>query len=55
MQQLEGSKIRSRTKGLEEGETPCRYFLCLENERHAKVFVSSLFNMGLKSPPFQKL
>ena len=43
-QQLEGSKIRSRTKWLEEGETPSRYFFHLENERHAKVFMSSIFN-----------
>ena len=42
--QLEGSKIRSRAKGLEEGETPSRFFLRLENERHAKAFVSSVYD-----------
>ena len=43
-QQLEGAKIRSRAKWLEEGETPSRYFLHLENERHAKAFVSSIYD-----------
>jgi len=43
-QQLEGAKIRSRVKWLEEGETPSSFFLRLENERHAKTFVSSVFN-----------
>ena len=42
--QLEGSKIRSRAKWLEEGETPSKFFLRQENERHAKAFVSSVFN-----------
>ena len=42
--QLEGSKIRSRVQWLEEGETPSKYFLRLENEKHAKSFVSSVFN-----------
>lgn len=42
--QLEGSKIRSRAQWLEEGETPSRFFLRLENERHTKSFVSSIFN-----------
>ena len=42
--QLEGSKIRSRVEWLEEGETPSKYFLCLENERYAKSFVSSVYN-----------
>ena len=32
-QQLEGSKIRSRAKWLEEGEIPSKFFLRLENER----------------------
>lgn len=41
---LEGSKIRSRVKWLEEGETPSSFFLRLENERHAKAFVSSVFD-----------
>lgn len=43
-QQLQGSKIRRRVKWLEERETPSKYFLRLENERHAIVFVSSVFN-----------
>ena len=43
-QQLEGAKIRSRARWLEEGETPSRYFLRLENERHAKAFVSSIYD-----------
>ena len=43
-QQLEGSKIRSRAKWLEEGEIPSKFFLRLENERHAKSFISSVFN-----------
>ena len=43
-QQLEGSKIRSPVKWLEEGETPSSFFLRLENERHAKTIVSSVFN-----------
>ena len=42
--QLEGSKIRSRAKWLEEGETPSKYFLRLENDRHMKAFVTSVFN-----------
>ena len=42
--QLEGSKIRSRARWLEEGETPSRFFFRLENEQHAKAFVSSVFN-----------
>ena len=43
-QQLEGSKIRSRAKRLEEGEIPSKFFLRFENDRHAKSFVSSVFN-----------
>lgn len=29
---------------MEEGATPSRFFFHLENERHAKAFVSSVFN-----------
>ena len=43
--QLESSKIRSRVKWLEDGETPSSYFLRLENERHTKASVTSLFNL----------
>ena len=43
-QQLEGSKIRSRAKWLEEGEIPSKFFLRLEKDRHAKSFVLSVFN-----------
>ena len=43
-QQLQGLKIRSRVKWIEEGETPSKYFSRLENEQHAKVFVSSVFD-----------
>ena len=42
--QLEGSKIRSWVQWLEEGETPSKFFLRLQNEKHAKSFVSSVFN-----------
>ena len=42
--QLEGSKIRCRAKWLEEGETQSKYFLRLENDRHMKAFVTSVFN-----------
>ena len=52
--QLEGSKIRSRVRWLEEGESPSRFFLRLENERYAKTFVSSVFNTSgseVFSPP----
>ena len=54
--QLEGSKIRSRAKWLEEGETPSRYFFRLENERHAKVSVSSVFNVdGVEVSSFPEI
>ena len=43
-QQLDGSKIRSRVQWLEEGETPSKFFLRLENERHAKSFTSPVYN-----------
>ena len=42
--QLESSKIRSRAKWLEDGETPSSYFLRLENERHTKASITSIFN-----------
>lgn len=43
-QHLQGSKIRSQVEWIEEGETPSKYFFRLENEQHAKVFVSSFFD-----------
>jgi len=42
--QLESTKIRSRAKWLEEGETPSSYFLRLENERHTKATITTIFN-----------
>ena len=42
--QLEGSKIRSRAQWLEDGEIPSKFFLRLDNERHTKSFVSSVYN-----------
>ena len=42
--ELEGSKIRSRVKWAEEGESPSGFFLGLENERHEKGSVSSVFD-----------
>lgn len=45
-QQLEGSKIRSRVKWLEEGKTSSSFFLRLEKERHTKTFLSSVFNLS---------
>ena len=42
--ELEGSKIRSRVKWLEEGELPSRYFFSLERQRHERTLVSSVFN-----------
>jgi len=42
--QLEMSKIRSRAKWLEDGETPSSYFFRLENKRHTKASVTSVFN-----------
>ena len=43
-QHLQGSKIRSRVEWIEEGETPSKYLIRLENEQHAKPFVSSFFD-----------
>ena len=42
--ELEGSKIRSSVKWAEEGESPSGFFLGLENERHEKGSVSSVFD-----------
>ena len=39
---LEGSKIRSRAKWLEEGETPTMFFFNLKNQRHEKSLISSV-------------
>jgi len=39
-QELEGCKIRSHVKWLEEGEVPSRYFFGLANQRHAKSLIS---------------
>ena len=39
--ELEGSKIRSRAKWLEEGEAPTRFCFNLENQRHEKSLLSS--------------
>ena len=41
---LEGSKIRSRVKWAEAGESPSGFFLGLENERHERGSVSSVFD-----------
>ena len=40
--ELEGSKIRSRAKWLEEGEAPTGFFFNLENQRHEKSLISSV-------------
>ena len=53
-QELQGSKIRSRVKWLEEGEVPSCYFFGLANQRHAKSLVSSVLTadeMGVFSLP----
>ena len=42
--ELEGAKIRSRAKWLEEGETPSHYFFKLERQKHEKNFVGSILN-----------
>ena len=39
-----GLKIRSRVRCLQEGETPSRFFLNVENQRREKSFVSSILN-----------
>ena len=42
--ELEGSKIRSRARWMEEGEAPSRYFFTLEGQRHEKTLVPSVFD-----------
>ena len=42
--ELEGSKIRSRVRWLEDGERPTRYFFQLEHERIARNFVTSILD-----------
>ena len=42
--ELEVSKIRSRVKWAEEGESPSGFFLGLESERHERGSVSSVFD-----------
>ena len=42
--ELEGLKIRSRVRWLEEGETSSRFFLHMVNQRREKSFVSSILN-----------
>ena len=44
LQDLEGSKIRSRAQWLEEGERPTRFFFRLERERSENNYVSSILN-----------
>ena len=41
---LEGVKIRSRARWIEEGERPTRFFFKLEGERKVKHAVSSIFD-----------
>ena len=41
--ELEGAKIRSRAKWLEEGEAPTRYFFTLESQWHERTLVPSVF------------
>lgn len=41
---LDGAKVRSRARWLEEGEKPSRFFFQLERERMEKSFVKSIFN-----------
>ena len=44
LEELDGSKIRSRVQLLEEGERPTRFFFKLERERFERNTVSSIFN-----------
>ena len=43
--ELEGHKIRSGVKWLEEGEASSAFFLKLENQKHRKHFTSSVWNL----------
>ena len=43
--ELEGHKIRSTVKWLEEGEAPSAFFIKLENQKHRKHFTSSVWNL----------
>ena len=42
--ELEGLKIWSSVRWLEEGATPSRFFLNMGNQRHEKSYVSSILN-----------
>ena len=42
--ELEGSKIRSRSRWLERGEKPTRFFFQLERERFSRSSVASILN-----------
>ena len=42
--ELEGSKIRSRSRWLERGEKPTRFFFKLERERSSRSSASSISN-----------
>ena len=44
LRDLEGVKVRSRAKWLEEGEKPTRYFFRLERERVERNAVTSILN-----------
>ena len=44
--ELEGSKIRSPTRWLEEREAPFHYFFTLEGQGHEKNLVSSVFDLA---------
>ena len=45
LRDLEGVKVRSRAKWLEEGEKPTRYFFRLERERVERSTVTSILNL----------
>ena len=44
LEELDGSKIRSRVQWLEEGERPTRFFFKLERKRFERNIVSSILN-----------